>query len=212
MNIITYLSLILNYSPLVVLPVIFLLAVIFFWKRRNFFFLIWIMIGFHLGLALVKSILQYLVWNSGGITQSLLNLPLKKLDFGWFENLPIFTDFSHGYFVYYIWNHFWKEAILSIAAAIGVYIIFLLLRKYKSRLISIHESELGFLFCLLVGWPQIILFLPLVLFLSVVYSILNWFYKREAFCSLFLPFAVSAGIMLVFSAQLQALRFMLVNF
>jgi hypothetical protein len=206
------LSLILNYSPLVVLPVVFVLAVIFFWRKKNFFFLVWVMIGFHLILAAVKCVLQYLVWNQDGLTHALLNLPMKKLNLGWFTNLPIFTNYSHGYFTYYIWNHFWKEALLSIAAAVGVYIIFLLLRKYKSRLISIHESELGFLFCLLVGWPQIILFLPLVLSLSVVYSIFNWFYKREAFCSLFLPFAVSAAIMLVFSEQLQGLRFSLLNF
>jgi hypothetical protein len=196
----------------VILPVVFLLAVFFFWKRKNFFFLVWVMVGFHLGLAAIKSILQYLVWNSGGITQSLLNLPLKKLDLGWFENLPIFTNFSHGYFAYYIWNHFWKEALLSIIVSSAAFGVFLLLRKYKSSLISVHESELGFLFCLLVGWPQIILFLPLVLLLSVVYSIFNWFYKHEAFCSLFLPFAVGAAIMLIFSTQLQALRFSLLNF
>lgn len=206
------LSLILNYSPLVVIPVVFLLAVFLFWKKKNFFFLVWIMICFHLVLAAVKSLLQYLVWNSGGITQSLLSLPLKKLNLGWFENLPIFTNYSHGYFTYYIWNHFWKEALLSIIFSVAAYGIFILLRKYKSSLISVHESDLGFLFCLLVGWPQIILFLPLVLLLSVIYSTFNWFYKREAFCSLFLPFTVSAAVMLIFSTQLQALRFMLVNF
>ena len=206
------LSLILNYSPLVVVPVVFLVAVFCFWKKKNFFFLVWIMIGFHFCLALIKSILQYLIWNVGGLTQTLVNLPLKKLNLGWFENLPIFTDFSHGYFAYYIWNHFWQEAFLSIIAAAAVYGIFLLLRNYKSRLISLHECEFGFLLCLLVGWPQIIIFLPLMLVVAVFYSIFNWFYRREAFCSLFLPFTVSAAIMLIFSTQLSALRFQWLNF
>jgi hypothetical protein len=206
------LSLILNYFPLVVVPVVFILAVLFFWKKKKFFFLIWVMVGFHLGLALIKSILQYLVWNQGGMMKIALNLPLEKMKLGWFENLPIFTNYSHGYFSYYIWNHFWKEAVLSVVAAALGYFIFRVLQKYKKNIFLERESEFGFLIMLIVGWPQILMFIPLVLLVAVIFSVVNWFRKHEASCSLFLPLAVSAAIMLIFSGPLQYLRFLLVNF
>jgi hypothetical protein len=65
---------------------------------------------------------------------------------------------------------------------------------------------------LLVGWPQIILFLPLTLSIAVFFSLINWFYKKEAGCNLFWPLIASAAITLVFSGQLAAWRFSLLNF
>jgi hypothetical protein len=203
------LSFILNFSPLVVVPAVFLWGMFAFWKKKNFWPLIWIMIGFNLFLALAKSILQYWVWNQGGMAQALLNLPLKKLHLNWFGDLPIFTDYSHGYFLYYIWNNFWRAALLSIVAALAAYIIFRLLRKYKKSLFGEGECEFGLLLSLLIGWPAIIIFLPLTLILAVFFSIGNWFYQRKAMIALFWPLAVSAAIMLIFSAQLAALRFLL---
>jgi hypothetical protein len=206
---INFLVLILNFSPLVVVPAIFLWGILAFWKKKNFWLLIWIMAGYNLFLALAKSILQYWVWNQGGMVQALLNLPLKKLHLNWFGDLPIFTNYTHGYFLYYIWNNFWRGAFLTIVAALGAYAIFLLLRRYKKRLFRDGECEFGFLLALLIGWPAVILFLPLVLTVAVIFSLGNLLARREAIIPLFWPFVVSAAIMLIFSTQLAALRFSL---
>jgi hypothetical protein len=203
---IKFLVLILNFSPLVVVPAVFLWGIFAFWKKKNFWLLIWIMAGFNLFLALAKSILQYLVWNQGGVTHTLVNLPLEKLKLNWFSDLPIFTGYSHGYFLFYIWNNFWRDALLSIIAALIAYGIFLLLRRYRKSLFLDRESEFGLLLALLVGWPAILFFLPLTLITAVFFSIGNWFYKREAMVALFWPLAVSAAIMLFFSAQLSFWR------
>jgi hypothetical protein len=194
-----------------ILVAVFLLAVFAFWKKKKFIFLIWVMIAFHLGLALAKSILQYWVWNQGGITQSLLNLPLKKLNLNWFGDLPFFTGYSHGYFLYYIWNNFWRDALLTIIAALLIYGIFLLLRRYKEKLFREGECEFGFLLALLIGWPGVIFFLPLIFAVAVIFSFGNWLFKRETITLLFWPLVMSAAIMLIFSAQLSLWRFSLLG-
>jgi hypothetical protein len=126
--------------------------------------------------------------------------------------LPIFTEHSHGYFIYYSWNHFWKEAILSIILSLIFYGTILLLRHWKRTLFRDYEAEFGLLMVLLVGWPQMIFFIPLVLIIALILSIFNWFYKKEAMCSLFWPFILSAATLLIFSTQLENWRFVLLNF
>jgi hypothetical protein len=203
---------IVNYLPFLAVVIIFILAIFFYRKKRNFWLLIWLMVGVDLVLALLKSIMQYFVWEQDGLTHILNNLPLKKLSISWFNDLPIFTGYGHGYFLYYAWNHFLIQPILSIVAAFVVYFICVFFRKRKSNLFLNYEAELVLLFLLLIGWPQVVIFLPLTVLVGVFVSIFNYYYKHQAACFLFLPLVISAVLMFVFSSQLAALRMLLFSF
>jgi hypothetical protein len=204
--------LIINYAPFVVMVVFFLWALFAFWQKKNFWLLVWLLIGLDLLMAILKSVVQYWVWNQDGLTRTLNNLPLKKLGLGWFTDLPIFTAYKHGYFLYYSWNNFFREAAYTIIAAFIFYFILLALRNYKKSLLSKDEAATGLLFLLLVGWPQAFFFIPLIFIVAVIISLIGLLIKRTAGCGLFLPLIIGAVIVLIFSEQLAALRFALFKF
>jgi hypothetical protein len=201
-------SQILNYFSVLVITVVLLWAAINYWKKRNFWKLIWIMIGFRLALAFFKIALQYWVWDQSQFTRLLLHQPISKDIPGWFIQLPIFTKFSSGYFIFYSWNHFLSEAVLSIIAALVIYKLFQLLHKFNSRFFCDKEAELGFLMVLLVGWPQIISFLPLVIFIALIFYVINWLFWRKNSITMGWPLIVSAAIMLIFSSQIAVWQFL----
>ncbi|MDD4901635.1 MAG: hypothetical protein PHE24_00700 [Patescibacteria group bacterium] len=204
-------SQILNYFPIFAVAAVFLWVIAAHWKKWNLWILVWVMIGFHLGLALIKSILQYWAWDQSQLTRLLLNLPVDKTVPGWLARLPIFADFSHGYFWYYIWNNFWKEALFSLIAAFIIYGIFRLLQRYKPRFFQSQDSELGLLMALLVGWPQIILFLPITFLVAMVFSLAKSIFRQETYCPLAWPFLISTALMLVFNAQLSVWLYLLLK-
>jgi hypothetical protein len=193
------LSQILNYFPVFIVAAVWLWAVAAHWRKWSLWPLIWTMICFHLGLAIFKTVLQYWVWNQSQLTQLLLNMPAKDPASNWFIQLPFFSKFSHGYFLFYIWNNFWREALFSLAAAFIAYGIFFLLRRHDPSLLTSQENELILLMALLVGWPQIILLLPLVLLLTLIFILSKMVFRRRAFCSLVWPLFISAALMLIFN-------------
>lgn len=201
-----------NYAPLVAMAVFFLWALFAFWKKKNFWLPIWLLVGFDILMAALKSAAQYWVWDQSGLTHVMNNLPLKKLDLTWFGNLPIFTAYQHGYFLFYIWNNFWRTTLLSIIAAFIIYFIFIALRKYKSTLFLEKEAEAGLLFALIIGWPQVIFFLPVIFIIAAIFSVFKAACKRGAACNLFWPFAFSTAVIIIFSGQLADIRFLLFKF
>jgi hypothetical protein len=205
-------SLIINYAPLAAIGVFFLWALFAFWRKKNFWLPIWLLAGFDILMAVLKSIVQYWVWDQSGLTHAINNLPLKKLDLTWFGNLPIFTAYQHGYFLFYAWNNFWRSTFLTILAAFIIYFIFLALRKYKKSLLDDREAEAGLLFALIIGWPQVIFFLPVIFIIAVLFSLFNLARKCGATCNLFWPLAVSTALIFIFSGQLDQIRYLLFKF
>ncbi|HTW96212.1 MAG TPA: hypothetical protein VMD74_00955 [Candidatus Methylomirabilis sp.] len=205
-------SLILNYSPLVVVPAVWLWAIVAYWKKWNLWHLIWVMISFLLGLALIKSTLQYWVWNQSQLTRTLLHLPLPKTGLGWFAGLPVFTKLSPGYFLYYSWNHFWQAGLLSVVVAFVVYGFFAVVGKYKKDYFFSREGKLACAMVLVVGWPMAIFLVILTLLLALALAVGQWLYRRQATTDLFWPLVISSAICLIFSVQLTNWRFFLVGF
>lgn len=197
---------VINYSSGLMMGAILVFAVILYWKKGNFRNIIWLMIGFRFFLAAAKSALQYLAWDQNQLSRLLLHLPLSRDIPGWLASLPIFTEFSSGYFAFYVWNHFWSEALLSIAAAWVIYKFFKLLHRFNPRFFCDQEAELGWLMLLVVGWPQAVLFLPLVMLLTLVFSVARWVYGREALTTLGWPLIASAAALFLFGDQLAYWR------
>ncbi len=200
---------ILNFLPSITVIAIFVLGVIFYLHpaKKILWILIWTtIVFFYFGIALAKSIVQYLVWNQGGLSQTLLNLPLEKIESSWFAQLPIFTKFSHGYFLFYILNHFWINALLSVVVAFGVYKLFQFLRQRSGeRFFDKREAELGFLMSLIVGWPQLLIFLPLVFLIALIFSIVRKVYRQEVYTSLGWPFIIAAATSILFHSKIASL-------
>jgi hypothetical protein len=204
--------LIINYAPLAAMALFFLWALFAFWKKKNFWLLVWLLVAFDILMAALKSIVQYWVWDQSSLTHVINNLPLKKLDLTWFGNLPIFTVYRHGYYLFYIWNNFWRTTFLTFLAAFIIYFIFLALKKYKQKLFADKEAETGLLFALLIGWPQVIFFLPLVFVIALIFILINLITKRGATCHLFWPFAISTAIIFIFSGYFDQVRYLLFKF
>jgi hypothetical protein len=205
------LSQVLDFSPLFVVSAILIWAVFAYWKKWNLWVLIGVMIGYDVLLALVKSVLQYQMWEQGLMTRSLLNLPVAKSIPGWFVHLPIFTSYVHGYYLFYIWNNFWKITIFSLLAAFVIYGLFVWLRCYKQRLCQPREIQLVFLLALLVGWPQVILFLPIIFLVALIFSLSKFLLKKPADCGLAWPLLIGTALMLIFSIQISNWLFLLIK-
>jgi hypothetical protein len=197
---------IINYSSSIIMGGVLIWAAVIYLKKGNYWKIIWLMIGFRFFLAIYKSVMQYIVWDQSQLSRLLLHLPLSQNVPGWLAGLPIFTKFSSGYFAFYVWNHFWAETLILIAVAWGVYILLKLLKKFNPRLIADQEAELGWLMSLVVGWPQIILLLPLAMLLGLILSVARRFYGREIYTTIGWPLIISAAALFLFGGQLAPWR------
>ncbi|MEK7465428.1 MAG: hypothetical protein AAB631_01470 [Patescibacteria group bacterium] len=146
-------------------------------------------IVFHLVYAFFSTVGQYWVWRASAFTQSFLQFPLDSVVIS-----PLADFFAGifksklGYFLFYSWGHFWAFAFLSIAMAWVFRVYLRWLEKRNSRFFYEGEVQLGFLCALVVGWPKIILFIP-VLFLSVLtVSLYKIFSSKESYTTLGYPF------------------------
>lgn len=168
-------------------PVVFygasfvLIAWIYFLKsglfsRLGISLFIGLVIFFRVAYAAVLSIAQYYVWSREGLTKLLLP-----------PHQPI------SYFFGYAFVHFWMEQLLAIAGALVFYIILSLARKYKERWLSREEIALGFLIALLVGWPNVVIFIPLVFLLSALASAVHLIVLKNRYSTLSSSF-ILAGL------------------
>ncbi|MEK7464751.1 MAG: hypothetical protein AAB617_03160 [Patescibacteria group bacterium] len=172
------------YAPTVFFPASLVLAVIFYFQRKNKAIknLTITVIGFRIFYALVKSVGQYYVWINDELGKSFLATP--------------------GYFSGYIFQRFWFNVILT-AGASFVFLIFLeSLKKHKERFFEEGEIELGFLTALIVGWPNLLIFVPLVFISVVITSVFRRIYSKEIYTTLGKPFLLSALVTLLFGGKL----------
>lgn len=186
--------------PFLILLLLFFLAIFYYKKERKIKVLIWIAILFRLFLALAKTLLQYYWWNQDEVTRRLLHSSIDPSVPGWLAQLPLFNRLSSGYFLYYSMNHFWINAILSVVGATVIYAIFKSLHAISSRFFKTHEINLAFLMALLTGWPQILLFLPMVFLMTTLFSLVNW---RKKYHSLSIPIFISTACLIIFSQPIR---------
>lgn len=161
-----FFSYFLSGAPLVFSTIILVIIIFNFFSNhlKNFLFikkisagrLILVLLVTTILFNLALSVLQYLIWHSHPFT--LLFLPPHQ---------------PWSYFLRYAFFHFWLADILALIVASIFYCFLSLLRKYKEGIISRDNLNLLTLSCLLLGWPKVIIFIPLFFIFSVIDSIIN---------------------------------------
>lgn len=173
---------------------IFALAVYAYWNRGKSPDYLWkfskrlikITIGFYILYAAFLTWGQYYVWSGNYLGR----IFLASDRFG-------VLDGSSGYFLFYSYMRFWLNPTIVVLVAFLFYAILKSLKKYRDRFFEKGETELGFLTALLAGWPQFVIFLPLVFLGVVLISAFRLVVFKERFTTLGLPFLVSLAFVLI---------------
>lgn len=210
------LAIVLTYLPIVFFWTIFLAVVYrYFYNFRqspinwtlDYKKLITGLLGFRIFYALLLTINQYYIWSQNQFTQLLLNSPLGQAipNSGIFNKicqLSIVNCQKSGYFIFYSYGRFWLNVFIAIGVAFVFYLFLKFLKKYQERFFEEGETELGFLAALIVGWPNFVVFLPLVFVSVVLISLFRRLVLKEVYTTLGWPFILAVLIMLVFGDQL----------
>ncbi|OGM93729.1 hypothetical protein A2524_01340 [Candidatus Wolfebacteria bacterium RIFOXYD12_FULL_48_21] len=184
-------------SVLDAIPLVFFVAVIF-WagyvnyisspsgalRRKTFLSLAFIVIGFRVVFALIKTGLQYYAWAQDPMGKLLLP--------------PIQSVFV---FVRYAWTHFWINPLIAVGVGLFVLLLLSVLQRKNERFFDTGEVELGMLLTIVVGWPHFVLFFPLTFLLVVMLSAIRGIFFKEQFTTLGLPFFIASIIALFFGIQ-----------
>ncbi|MBT9171162.1 MAG: hypothetical protein DDT18_01531 [Actinobacteria bacterium] len=179
-------------SQLVVLGIIFLTAFYFYFSKKDklkFLInkLIVAALSFSALLAIVKTINQYYVWSGNELSQLLLP-PHQSID----------------YFVFYAFGRFWLGVLIGVAVSFLFYLFLKFLEKRQNRFFIEGETALGFLTALIVGWPNFVIFLPLVFISTVLIAIYRRLILKEPYTTLGYPFLLAAGLVLIFGKAIIA--------
>lgn len=153
--------------------------------------------------AVFLTIKQYDIWSENTATQIFLNSPLGQAvpipEI--IKNSVIFQN-KFGYFIFYSYGRFWLDFIIIIICSAIFYSFLKLLRKYQERFFEQGEVELGLVASFTVGWPNFVLFLPLVFILVVIISIFRRLFLKEFYTTLGLPLIFATIVMIIFGEKL----------
>ena len=161
-------------------------------------------IAFRLLYALALTVLQYYVWSDNSFTRLLTRAPLPEhIPF-----TPLTTAFSFlfdnriGYFLFFSWGRFWLGHVIAIVVALAFLWFFRRLQKHKDRFFEEGEVELGFAAALIVGWPNFVIFVPLLFVSIVVISLVRRLYYKRFYTTFGAPFLLAAFLTLAFGNSL----------
>jgi hypothetical protein len=142
-------------------------------------FLIGALIGWRLFYAGTLTVLQYFVF------------------------LPPFRE--PKYFLLYSWTHFWFNFVLSVGTAFVFYLFLKFLKKRNERFFEEGEAEIGFLCALIAGWPDFVVFLPLVLVLVALESVFRKIFLKESLTTLGFALILAAITAFIFGDKIIAI-------
>jgi len=132
---------------------------------------------FNIFYASLKTGLQYWVWKTSG--------PLSQ------AFLPPTTPIT--YFLGYVGFRFWLPITINIAFAAIFFSLIYISRKRKERLFYNGEEYLAAISFLAVGWPGIVVYVPLIFLFMMGVSLFNVLSKKSQYTSflyLWLPLAL----------------------
>jgi hypothetical protein len=117
--------------------------------------------------------LQYGAWKGSDITQQLLIVPLPaQTPLGIFEVLRHFFEKTHGYFAFYSFNHFWLGFLVSITLTSCFMLLLVIWKKVRPLQFKEGDIQAVAFACIIVGWPKVIVLVPLAFFVLTVLEIL----------------------------------------
>ncbi len=168
-------------------------------RENGYRALLWFTTGFRVFYAVLLTVGQYFFWSENSFSRSLLNTALgKSVPLKLIQNNPWLFNNRFGYFLIYSWGHFWLNAALSILLAVIFWQILALIKRRNDRFFDKGEVKLGFLSALLVGWPNVLLFVPVAFVFVVMISIIRKIFFREAYTTLGLPFLCAIFLTFLF--------------
>jgi len=171
----------------------------------NFKFLVIAVVAFRLLYVFMAAAVQYYVWFQSDFTKNLVNSPLSGdvpvsdfilNNFGWI------LGSNWGYFLFYSWGHFVVNVVVLFTVALIFYAILRALRRYNDRFFRDGEIELGLLLSLIVGWPNFVLFVPIIFIFVVLVSVFRLLRYKEPYTTLGLPMLLSSLLVMVFGEYL----------
>jgi asparagine N-glycosylation enzyme membrane subunit Stt3 len=134
---------------------------------------------------IMLTVTQYLVWKAAPFTRFFL---------------PPYQSWK--YFMGYTFIHIWISHLLVFVVAFLFFALLKILKKYKDEVISASDLSLALLASLILGWPKIIIYIPLFLALALLDSVFNLIvYKRQRI-ALTLPLLLAALIVFFFGNYL----------
>lgn len=201
----------LSWSSVIFLWIVFILAAISYvlektFKIFSFRFLAISVLIFRFIYAIIESVTQYYVWSQGDeLSKSLINSPLS-------DSVPLSNFIRNhfgtvlnskwGYFLFYSWGRFWINVLLLFIVALCFYAILTTLKKYNERFFKEGETYLGLLLCLIVGWPNLVLFVPITFVFVVLVSIFRLLYYKEPYTTLGMPMLLASLVIMLFGGYL----------
>lgn len=160
-------------------------------------------LSFRVAQAIFLTVGQYYIWVNDNLGKAFLNSPLTDavpID-NIFKNSFIFQN-KFGYFIFYSYGRFWLNVIVVLIYSAVFYFFLKLLQKHKERFFEKGEAELGLISSLLVGWPNFVIFLPLVFVFVVIISVGRRIFLKEFYTTLGLPLLFTAGIVILFGEKI----------
>lgn len=140
----------------------------------------------------------YYVWSANKLSELLLNSPLSgNVPPSIVTRLfPTFFNSDHGYFFFYVYGRYFINLFLAIGLALVFWAFLKLLKKRNERFFEEGETELGLVSALIVGWPNFVLFIPIVFLSVIAVSIIRGIVYKEAYTTLGWPFILSSFLCL----------------
>jgi hypothetical protein len=151
----------------------------------------------YIAYAGISTYAQYYLWEQDGVGQTLLNTPLKVEATStsiFSKAINAIAQTKFGYFIFYSWGRFWFWPSISACFGLLWFGFLTVLKKYNDRYFYEGETMLGLVLALLVGWPKVLIFIPLTFFMVVFVSIYRGIRYKEIYTSLGVPFLWAAAI------------------
>ena len=161
-----------------------------FLKKISWNILIFIATTLNILYPILLSWGQYIVWTYTEITRVLLVSPLApNVPLPWFASyLRPYLEQPHGYFVFYIFNHFFLTTIVLLLVVVFLFILLLIWSAYKPLNFKKGDIFAIVLSFLIVGWPGVIVLIPIVFLLLILLSLINKIRRKENNISLVFMF------------------------
>ena len=169
-----------------------------------------------LGYAVGMTVAQHGAWMGNTLTKELVAQPLvphtaDAFALSWVAHA---LHLRVNYFFYYVYGRFWVDILIGIGCAFLFWVGLVALKKYRSRFFDKGELEVGLVSALAVGWPMMVVFVPLLLVMVVAVSAVRAIFLKESLTTLgwpmFIAAIVSLGIAALFPSLLGHFAFLTV--
>jgi hypothetical protein len=163
-----------------------------------------LLIFFRLLYASFMTAAQYFYWlnNPNPALRIFATSPLDpSVPLPWiFSGFRSLLDQKYGYYIHYAFGRFWLNFFITIGFCLVFWFFMVLLKKYRERFFEEGEPELGLVVALIVGWPGVVVYVPLVFLFVVIISVFKALFLREKYTTMAWPFLFS-GIITILIGQ-----------